>query len=197
MSFKPYSIYATRLPVLKPGHILKIGDRFYLITTVRRNRKKVSLTGAQTKYRFYTAQSAEYTPMVGNIDRNRVVHLQYVALGQAVATKFWWLTEPLLSKEREESVDSTTAPLDAPLEIDRWSFREEMHLYVTTAGDQDFYFEIIEYEVQPYEGIPERPYLYIMATGQAIFIEAAPQEEAARLLAQKASAELARARSGR
>ena len=197
MSFKPYSIYATRLPVLKPGHILKIGDRFYLITTVRRNRKKVSLTGAQTKYRFYTAQSAEYTPMVGNIDRNRVVHLQYVALGQAVATKFWWLTEPLLSKEREESVDSTTAPLDAPLEIDRWSFREEMHLYVTTAGDQDFYFEIIEYEVQPYEGIPERPYLYIMANGQAIFIKANPEEEAAALLSQKASAELARARSGR
>jgi len=197
MSFKPYSIYATRLPVLKPGHILKIGDRFYLITTVRRNRKKVSLTGAQTKYRFYTNTSAEYTPMVGNIDRNRVVHLQYVGLGQAVATKFWWLTEPLLSKEREESVDSTTAPLDAPLEIDRWSFREEMHLYVTTAGDQDFYFEIIEYEVQPYEGIPERPYLYIMANGQAIFIEAAPQEEAARLLAKRAAAELARPRSGR
>lgn len=180
MSFHPYTVYATRLPVLKPGHLVKIGDKFYMVTVVRRNRKTVSLTGAKTDYRFKTETSAEYTPMVGNITMNRVVHLQYVALSTTASTKFKWLTQPLLSKEREESVNSVTAPVDAPLEIDRWSFDEAMHLYVTTDGDQTFYFEIIEYEIIEYAGKPTRPYLYITPSGQAIFVESLETEALAR-----------------
>lgn len=179
--FKPYDIYATRLPVLKPGHLLKIGAKFYQVIVVRRNRKKISVSGAQTnKYIFYTATGAEFTPMVGNLNTNRIVHLQYVSIDQDTNTVFYWGTEPLQSKDRAEPMQTWGANLLAPLEIDRWSFDEAMNLQVTQAATQNYYFEIIEYEVVEYEGTPTRPYLYIMANGQAIFVS---EEEVAKSLA--------------
>jgi hypothetical protein len=183
--FSPYTIYATRLPVLKPGHLIKIADKYYMVTTVRRNRKKVSLIGSKDKYRFYTETDASYASMHGNLSLNRVVHLQYVSIDQSVDTILYWGTQPLLSKDVEEAIQPWAANLAAPLEIDRWSFTPEMHLYVTTAGDQNFYFEIIEYEVVEYPGTPTRPYLYIMANGQAIFVETPETETLAKLAAAK------------
>lgn len=169
--FKPFERYATVLPVLKPGHLFRIADKMYMITTVRHNRKKVTVTGAKaTAYRFKTDVSSEFTPMVGNLALNRIVHLQYVSIDVDTDTKFYWGTQPLLSKEREEAVQTWGANLLAPLDIDRWSFDEAMHLHIQQAATQHYYFEIIEYEVVPYVGEPTRPFLHIMANGQAIFV---------------------------
>lgn len=179
--FQPYSVYATRLPILKPGHLLKIGSKFYQIKTVRHNRKKVALASAQTTYRFYTDTDASYASLHGNLSLNRVVHLQYIAIDQDVSTKFYWGTQPLQSKDVEEDIRPTWANLSAPLEIDRWSYDSAMHLYVTTGGAQNFYFEIVEYEVVEYSGTPTRPYLYIMGNGQAVFVEREETEALARM----------------
>lgn len=182
--FKPYDVYATRLPVLKPGHLLKIGDKFYQVIVVRRNRKKVAVSGAKTsKYIFYTTTGEEFTPMVGNLNTNRVVHLQYVSIDQDTNTVFYWGAEPLLSKDRAETLQTWGANLLAPLEIDRWSFDEAMNLQITQADSQNYYFEIIEYEVVAYAGTPTRPYLYVMPNGQAIFVS---EEATAKSLAELA-----------
>jgi hypothetical protein len=178
--FKPYDIYATRLPILKPGHLLKIGAKFYQVIAVRRNRKKVALGSSQTKYRFYTETDSSYESMHGNLNLNRVVHIQYVSIDQNVDTKFYWGTQPLQSKDVEEAIQPWGANLLAPLEVDRWSFDPSMHLYVTTGGAQNFYFEIIEYEVTEYAGTPTRPYLYVMPNGFAIFVEEEETETMAR-----------------
>jgi hypothetical protein len=152
-----------------------------MIITVRRNRKKVALSESKTKHRFYTETDASYASMHGNLGLNRVVHLQYVSIDKDVDTTFYWGTQPLQSKDVEEAIQVWAAGFSSPLEIDRWSFAPEMHLYVTTAGAQNFYFEIIEYEVVEYVGTPTRPYLYIMANGQAIFVESAETETLAKM----------------
>jgi len=161
-----------------------------MVITVRRNRKKVALASAQTDYRFYTATSADYTPMVGNLNLNRIVHLQYVSIDQDQDTTFKWGTQPLLSKDKAEAVQTWGANLLAPLEIDRWSYDEAMHLYVTQADAQNYYFEIIEYEVTSYEGKPSQ-FIHIMANGQALFVESETTELALRKLESRASKELA------
>jgi hypothetical protein len=46
-----------------------------------------------------------------------------------------------------------------------------MRLLVTQSATQNYYFEIMEYEVTPYEGVPDRPYLQILANGQAILVD--------------------------
>ncbi len=188
MSFTPYSIYATRLPRLKPGFLMKIGDKYYMVTTVRTNRKKVALATAQTKYRFYTETNPDYASLHGNLALNRVVHIQYVSIDQNVDTIFYWGTQPLQSKDVEEKIQPWGAGLSNPLEVDRWSFDPAMHLYVTTAGAQNFYFEIIEYEIVEYTGKPTRPYLYIAPNGQAIFVETSEVETAAKMATQMAMA---------
>lgn len=176
--FKPYDVYATRMPVLKPGHMIRVADKYYMVTTVRRNRKKVAVTGAKTEaYRFKTETSSEFTPMVGNLNLNRIVHLQYVAIDVDTDTKFYWGTQPLLSKDREEALQTWGANLLAPLELDRWSFDEAMHLHIQQAASQNYYLEILEYEVVPYAGTPTRPFLHIMGNGQAIFVESPGVEQ--------------------
>lgn len=182
--FKPYEIYATRLAVLKPGHLVRVGDKLYMVVTVRRNRKKVAVTGAKTEwYKFYTAGGAEFTPMVGNLSMNRLVHLQYVSIDQDTDTKFQWGTTPLQSKEREEAIQTWGANLLAPLEVDRWSYDEAMHLAIKEAASQNYYFEIIEYEIAAYEGQPTMPFLHIMANGQAIIVSQEGTEQTLQRLA--------------
>ena len=171
MSFTPYTNYATVLPILKPGHIIRIADKFYMVVTVRRNRKYIgSLAAQSTSYRFNSATNTAYVDMVGNLSLNRIVHLQYVAIDQVQSTTFYWGTQPLLSKDLAEPVLPNVAGISQPMEIDRWSYDETMNLYITTAGTQDFFFQIIEYEVVPYPGTPTANYLHIMANGQAIFV---------------------------
>jgi len=184
MSFKPYVIYATRLPILKPGHVMRIGDNYYQVITVRHDRKRFTISGAKTEaYRLYLTTDATYENLHGSIERNRIVHLQYLAVETATVTSvLWWGTQPLLSKDVSESITTITAPVDAPLEIDRWSFDPAMHLYLTQSATQVYDVELIEYEIIPYGGAPTRPYLHIMGNGQAIFVEAQATEQALRTI---------------
>ena len=93
-------------------------------------------------------------------------------MGQAQDTYLWWLTQPLLSKDVDEAITSAIAPIDNPMEIDRWSFDDSQYLRVKQADTQDYYFSIIEYEVVSYPAKPDGDFLHIFANGQAQFVKA-------------------------
>lgn len=171
MAFNPYSVWAPRLPQLKPGHIFKIGDKFYQIVVVRRNRQRHVIAGAQTDYRLYTETNAAFATLHGLLSLNRVVHLQYIAVETgAVTTIFYWGTPPLFAKDVALTIDTNVAPTTNPMELDRWSYDTAMHLRLTQSAGQNYIFECVEYEVSPYEGEPDK-YLHLMANGQAVFVE--------------------------
>lgn len=179
--FTPTTIYETRLPELKPGHILHIGPDFskgfYQVTTVRHNPKDVALTGAKTDYRLYITTDASYESLHGSLERNRIVHIQYVsAANSAPKTKWYWGTQPLLSKDVDEEITGVQMAMNRPLKVDRWSYDSAMHLYLTQDTDQTYYFEVVEYTIVGYPGKPKTPYLHIMANGQAVFVEAEATE---------------------
>jgi len=165
------------LPVLKAGHIIHTGPDFesgYLqVVTVRNNRKKVSVTGAKTTlYDLVISTDTSFESLHGNLKKNRIVHLQYLGLGTAASTYLWWLTQPLLSKDVDEAITSTIAPVDQPIELDRWSYDDSQYLRIKQSTDQDYYFVIAEYEVVGYPGKPEGNFLHIFSNGQAQFVSA-------------------------
>lgn len=109
--------------------------------------------------------------MHGNVKVNRITHIQYLALGNAVNTYLWWLTQPLLSKDVDEAITSAIAPVDQPIEIDRWSYDDSQYLRIKQDSTQDYYFSIVEYEVVGYPGKPESDFLHIFSNGQAQFVK--------------------------
>lgn len=187
MSFKPVIIYQVALPVLKAGHLIHAGPDFakgYVqVVTVRHNRKKAAITGAKTTlYDLVIGTATEFESLHGNLKKNRIIQIQYVGVSEsAITSELWWLTQPLLSKDVEESIDTVRAPLDGPMTVDRWSYDDSQYLRLKQSGTQNYYFEIIEYEVAPYEGKPDRPFLHIFASGQAQFVQpGSPSEETLR-----------------
>lgn len=169
--FTPYSRYQTAYQVLKPGDVIKIQDAYYLVITVRHNRKLVALTGAQTKLALNVSTLAAYESLHGNLQKNRITHIQYVAITESNTPEFYWGTQPLQSKDVDDTLNVVTAGLDNPIAVDRWSYDISMYLFVSESGSQNYYFEVIEYEIVSYAGTPPRPYLQIMANGQAVFVE--------------------------
>jgi len=182
--FSPYTVYKVAFPFLRPGYLIKVGDKYYMVITARNNRPIVTLTGAQTKFDLDIGQSspAGLECMAGELKKNRIVHIQYVAIDTANTPTLYWGTEPLLSKDVEVTLSTTMAGLTNPIAVDRWSYDPSMRLLVTQSATQNYYFEIMEYEVTPYEGVPDRPYLQIMANGQAILVESPGTEKTLRLL---------------
>jgi len=190
------------LPVLKAGHIIHTGPEFdkgYLqVVTVRNNRKKVSISGAKTDlYDLVISTAAAYESLHGNLKKNRIVQLQYLGLGQAQNTYLWWLTQPLLSKDVDEAITSAEAPVDQPIEIDRWSYDDSQFLRVKQAGTQDYYFVIAEYEVTGYPGKPDGDFLHIFANGQAQFVRAGASLAGVGAYEQRVLNELAEMRKAR
>jgi hypothetical protein len=182
--FSPYTVYKVAFPFLRPGYLIKVGDKYYMVITARNNRPIVTLTGAQTKFDLDVGQSspAGLECMAGELKKNRIVHIQYVAIDTANTPTLYWGVEPLLSKDVEVTLSTTMAGLTNPIAVDRWSYDPSMRLLITQTATQNYYFEIMEYEVTPYEGVPDRPYLQIMANGQAILVESPGTEKTLGLL---------------
>ena len=183
--FSVYTIYKVAFPFLKPGYLIKIGDKFYMVITARNNRPIVALTGAKTKFDLDIGQSdpAGLECMAGELKKNRIVHIQYVAIDTANTPTLYWGTEPLLSKDVEVTLSTARAGLTNPIAVDRWTYDPSMRLLVTQTATQNYYFEMMEYEVTPYEGTTDRPYLQIMANGQAILVDNEGTKETLNLLA--------------
>lgn len=184
--FSPYTTYKVAYPALKPGYIIKIADRFYIVITVRNNRPTIAITGAKaTKYTLDLSNSSTFEQLHGELKKNRIVHLQYLAIDTGNTPNLYWGTEPLLSKDVDGTISTTVAGLTNPIGIDRWSYDPAMRLAIIQTATQNYYFEILEYEVVPYEGTPTKPYLQIFANGQAILIESESVEKSLQLIALK------------
>ena len=171
MSFSPYINYKVALPDLAPGNLIKIKDTYYMVITVRENRKTVTITGSQTKLPLALDGAASYENLAGNMNKNRLVHIQYVAIDQANTPELFWGTEPLQSKDVDDTMSTVTAGISNPMQVNRWSYDQAMRMLVSQSATQDYYFLIKEYEIIAYAGTPNRPYTQIMANGQAIRVE--------------------------
>ncbi len=177
MAFIPYQIVADRLPKLKAGHIFKIGEIFYEIAEVRRDRvqfvEAVVIPVSPPK-RLNTTQAlpapATYTPIVGDLDNARIVHLQYVSFSTVNPVTLYWGVEPMLSKAAALPLQSILAGLTAPFEIDKWTYNEAMNIGLSglLVAPQTLTFEVIEYAVKKFVGTPPR-YLELLPNGEGVF----------------------------
>jgi len=157
--------------------MFEIQGKFYQIIMVRGNRQDVSdIAGALADpgRPLNAATSAAYEGLHGNLTVARVVHIQYVGVANAAPTVLLkWGTEPLFSKWVNLYIGNNHAPLDHPMQVDRWSNDPEMRIAVIKgAGAQTLWFEIVEYEVVVWDKEPPKRYLKILANGQAVFVEA-------------------------
>jgi len=162
---------------LLAGHIIHTGPDFetgyFQVITVRSNRKTVRIAGAKTElYDLVIGTISSYESLHGNLKKNRIVHIQYLGLGQTQPAYLWWLTQPLPSKDVDEPLSSVEAPIDQPADINRWSYDESQFLRIKQSGTQDYYFLIAEYEIVEYPGKPDGDFLHIFANGQAQFVKA-------------------------
>src|SRR3990170_5837727 len=160
MTLQYHEDYRLALPVFKVGHIIKAGggskggSGFWVITKVMEGRIKIAETGAITKKKWVASSGDAYKQVSGNIDTQRIVHLQYMGCLQTTASLMYWMKDPLFSPETDSSVDSTIAPDTNPVRLDKWSYDQSMFMAVSiAAGTQDFVIETVNYEVEEYKGV--------------------------------------------
>ena len=178
MSFTPYQIWKAAYPELKAGELLKIQNQYYMIIQVRHNRKAVAVTGSQTNYilaldnsNTVGTTSTFLESMTGNLNKNRIVHIEYVGLTIADTPEFIWGTQPLQSKDVADTLNADLAGATNPIEVDRWSYDQSMRLLVTQGNvSQVYYFDIVEYEIVAYAGTPTQPYWQLLSNGAGIYV---------------------------
>ena len=178
MSFTSYQIWKAAYPELKAGELLKIQNLYYMIIQVRHNRKAVAVTGIQTNYILALdnnntagTTSTFLESMTGNLNKNRIVHIEYVGITVADTPEFIWGTQPLQSKDVADTLNANLAGATNPIEVDRWSYDQSMRLLVTQgAVSQVYYFDIVEYEIVAYAGTPQQPYWQLLSNGAGIYV---------------------------
>ena len=149
-----------------------------MIIQVRHNRKAVAVTGSQTNYilALDNSNTAGTTStflesMTGNLNKNRIVHIEYVGLTIADTPEFIWGTQPLQSKDVADTLNANLAGATNPIEVDRWSYDQSMRLLVTQGNvSQVYYFDIVEYEIVAYAGTPTQPYWQLLSNGAGIYV---------------------------
>lgn len=179
MSFQPYVIQAERLPKLNIGHCLKINGKHYVIIGTKRARIEYTIAGTGVGYVLnkdtLVGGTAIYAPLAGNLQTGDVVHIQYMALEDAVNTYVEWGINPLETNDVATLLFAQLAPksVGSPFEVDRWSYDASMRLRETHGLGviQHFVFEVIAYKVSPWldEKKPPVKYLEIMSIGEAAF----------------------------
>jgi len=160
-----------------------------MVIQVRHNRKAVAVTGTQTNYILALDNNATagtsstfLESMTGNLNKNRIVQIQYVALTVADTPEFIWGTQPLQSKDVADTLSLPLAGPTNPIDVNRWSYDTSMRLLVTQgAVSQVYYFEIVEYEIVAYQGQPPRPYMQLLSNGAGILVTS--NEDAANIAA--------------
>ncbi len=180
MVLTPYQNYKLALPVLKAGHVIKAGagsaggTGFWVIKRVMAGRIKITETGVITKKQWIQKNGDNYRQVSGNIDTQKIVHLQYLACLQANDALIYWGKDPVFSFDYDGSiVNSTIAPDASPITLDKWSYDQSMFMSVSIAAavSQDFIIETVVYEVAAHTGSKPRKYLEITSDGIATFVE--------------------------
>jgi len=180
MALQPTTVYEEALPILKVGHIIKAGAKYHVVEEVRPGR--FAVTNAATKSTIYALNAsgnADYNAISGNLDTQRIVHLQYVAImtGSSIDVTPYWGKDTLIAKDVAAVINDVIAPATSPLKLDKWSYDQSMFFGIITAAATSviIMFMMINYTVKATseytEARPPKKYLEITATGNARFIE--------------------------
>ncbi len=189
MVLTPYQNYKLALPVLKTGHVIKAGagsaggTGFWVIKRVMPGRIKITETGVITKKQWIQKNGDNYRQVSGNIDTQKIVHLQYLACLQSNDALIYWGKDPVFSFDYDGSTVNNTIASDAsPITLDKWSYDQSMFMSVSIAAavSQDFVVETVVYEVMAHRGPAPRKYLEITSDGNATFVEMAEARPAQR-----------------
>jgi len=183
MTFKPYETYRTALPVLKVGHVIKAGagskggSGFWVIKKVMEGRIKITESVTDpgkpiTNKQWIPKNGEMYKQISGNLDTEKIVHLQYLSCLDDAESNLYWGKDPVFSLDTESIVNNVIAPALSPVRLDCWSYDQSMFLAVSLAlGTQNFLFETVNYEVDPLKGAAPKKYLEITSEGNATFVE--------------------------
>jgi len=171
MAFKPYTYYASKLPVLKPGHFLKIGEEYFVVKAKKRARVIIDL-GTSTYDKKGLHEISENNDLLGNKDLGKIVHIQYLACDTDVDVYLELAGKSLFGEEYRVPVNSNVAPTDCPIEIDKWFYDKSRYIKLTksSTSSQKLYIEYILYLVEKAPTVPSK-YLKLTTEGEAIFIE--------------------------
>lgn len=180
MVLKFHETYRSALPILKVGHVIKAGagskegSGFWIVKKVMPGRIKLTETGVITKRMWISKTAAVYGQVSGNLNTERIVHLQYLACLDINDALLFWGNDPLFSVETDSTVNNVITPDVNPILLDKWSYDQSMFIAVsiTTAVSQNFIVETVNYEVEPLKGTLPKKYLELTAEGNAVFINA-------------------------
>lgn len=179
MVLKFHEDYRLALPVLKVGHVIKAGagskggSGFWVVEKVMEGRALINESAIVTKKKWIASSGDAYKQVSGNLDTERIVHLQYLGALDTNDALLYWMKDPLFSPEVDSTVNSTIAPDTNPLRLDKWSYDQSMFMAVTAAAavNHQFIVETVNYLVDPLKGKPPQKYLEITVEGNATFVE--------------------------
>lgn len=177
---QPTTVYEEALPILKVGHIIKTAAKYYIVKEVRPGRFQVTNAATRsTVYALNASGNADYNAITGNLDTQRIVHLQYVAVITAASIDVtpYWGKDTLIAKDVAAVINDVIAPATSPLKLDKWSYDQAQYFGIITAAATSvvIMFMMVNYTVEftsEYtEARPPKKYLEITVTGNARFIE--------------------------
>ncbi len=130
MALQPTTVYEEALPILKVGHIIKAGigkkggTGYFVVKEVRPGRFQVTNAAIKsTVYALNASNNTDYNAISGNLDTDRIVHLQYVAVmtSSSIDVTPYWGKDPLMAKDVAAVVNDVIAPQTSPWKVDKWS----------------------------------------------------------------------------
>ena len=128
MSFTSYQIWKAAYPELKAGELLKIQNVLHdypsapqqKSSSSHRHPNKLHFSPRQSNTAGTTSTFLE--SMTGNLNKNRIVHIEYVGITVADTPEFLWGTQPLQSKDVADTLTQIRVVTN-PIEVDRWSYK--------------------------------------------------------------------------
>jgi len=186
MALQPTTVYEEALPILKVGHIIKAGagrkggTGYYVVKEVRPGRFQVTNAAVRsTVYALNASNNADYNAISGNLDTDRIVHLQYVAImtTSSIDVTPYWGKDPLVCKDVAAVINDVVVPQTSPLKIDKWTYDQSMFFGIITAVATSvvIIFMMVNYTVvtapEYTDTNPPKKYLEITSTGDARFVE--------------------------
>lgn len=178
-----YNLYKRDLIELLPGHVIKIGKTYYIVTGVNVYRPIVTDTipaGETRTINFVDRESSSGTNInhkgfVGNIDQKYVVWLRWLSLGTNVEVRLKFAGDYIPAKSSYK-FSSSNIPDGDPLLLNRISFNSNMYLVAeidNSAGASDvtqtFKFDVREIFVDEFKGVP-KTYMDITPSGFPILL---------------------------
>lgn len=176
MALQSTTVYEEPLPILKVGHIIKVGAGYHIVREVLLGRFPVTNAAIKaTVYALNAANNTVFNALSGNLDTKRIVHLQYIAVmtPTSIDVTPYWKQDPLMAKDVEAVINDVIAPQTCPLKLDKWSFDQSMFFGFKTASATSvvLMFIMVNYATAPFPAAtPPSKYLEITAEGNARFV---------------------------